>query len=34
MWSGVVPQQPPTMLTSPSRANAPMRLAVVAAASS
>ena len=28
MWSGVVPQQPPTMLTSPEAANSPIRPAM------
>jgi hypothetical protein len=32
--SGVVPQQPPTMLTSPSRANPPMKAAMVSGVSS
>ena len=34
MWSGVVPQHPPTMLTRPSRANDPRSELVVSGVSS
>ena len=34
MWSGVVPQQPPTKLTRPSAASAPSAAAVTSGASS
>jgi hypothetical protein len=34
MWSGVVPQQPPTMLTSPSAANSWIRRLVTSGVSS
>ncbi len=34
MWAGVVPQQPPTMLTRPLVANSPTRRPVVSGASS
>ena len=34
MWSGVVPQQPPTMLTSPAAANSPTTAAISSGVSS
>ena len=34
MWSGVVPQHPPTMFTRPARANSPSRVLVISGVSS